>query len=50
MIETKRTKSKKKKSAKPIDFQKEKSARDFQKAIETGELYKELRPKKEKKN
>ena len=38
------------KNNKLIDFQKEKSARDFQKAIKTGKLYKELRPKKEKKN
>ena len=33
-----------------IDFQKEKSARDFSKSIENESLYEELRPKKEKKN
>ena len=32
-----------------IDFQKEKSARDFSKSIENESLYEELRPKKEKK-
>jgi hypothetical protein len=49
MNDTKK-KPKQKKKSKLIDFQKEKSARDFQKAIETGELYRELRPKDEKKN
>lgn len=49
MNESKKPKKPKKKSN-LIDFQKEKSARDFQKAIKTGELYKDLRPKKEKKN
>jgi len=46
----KKPKSKKKKSAKPIDFQKEKSARDFIKSIENGSLYEQLKPKKETKN
>jgi hypothetical protein len=40
----------KKKTVKPIDFQKEKSARDFSKSIENESLYEELKPKKEKKN
>ena len=44
MSESKKPKSKKK-TVKPIDFQKEKSARDFIKAIKTGELYKELKKK-----
>lgn len=49
MSDPKKPKSKKKKS-KLIDFQKEKSARDFIKEIETGELYRQLKPKNEKKN
>ncbi len=44
----KKVKSKKKKSN-IIDFRKEKSAKDFIKSIETGELYEELRPKKKPK-
>lgn len=43
-------KPKQKKKSNLVDFQKEKSVKDFIKAIETGELYKELKPKKEKKN
>ena len=38
------------KNNKLIDFQKEKSAKDFSESIKTGSLYKELKPKKEKKN
>ena len=51
MIETKRTKPKKKNIV--VDFIKalsEKSASEFENDISTGKLYKELRPKKEKKN
>lgn len=41
----------KKKPVKPIDFQKAlalKSAEEFSNEIKTGELYKELKPKKSK--
>jgi hypothetical protein len=43
-------KKKPKKKSNLVDFQKEKSARDFSKSIENDSLYEELRPKKEKKN
>lgn len=49
MSESKKPKSKKK-TVKPIDFQKEKSARDFSKSIENESLYEELKPKKVSKN
>jgi hypothetical protein len=48
MIESKRTKSKKKKSV-VIDFIKavsEKSTREFEKDVSTGKLYEQLKPKK----
>ena len=38
-------KKKPKKKSNLIDFQKEKSAREFQEEIKTGSLYKELRKK-----
>jgi hypothetical protein len=41
-------KKKTKKKSNLVDFQKEKSAKDFSNSIMTGELYKELRPKKSK--
>ena len=48
LVKTLKGLEKPKKKDNLIDFQKEKSARDFSKSIETGELYKELRPKKSK--
>ena len=51
MIETKRTKPKKKKSV-VVDFIKalsEKSAKEFEQDIISGKLYDELKPGKEKK-
>ena len=41
-------KKKPKKKSNLVDFQKEKSARDFSNSIMTGELYNELKPKKAK--
>ena len=41
-------KKKPKKKSNLVDFQKEKSAKDFSNSIMTGELYKELKPKKAK--
>lgn len=41
-------KPKPKKKSNLIDFQKEKSAKDFSESIKTGSLYKELKPKKAK--
>ena len=38
-------KKKPKKKSNLIDFQKEKSAKDFSKEIETGDLYKQLKKK-----
>lgn len=37
-----------KKKSNLVDFQKEKSAKDFSESIKTGSLYKELKPKKAK--
>ena len=45
MSDPKKQSKKPKKKSNLVDFQKEKSARDFQKAIKTGELYKELKKK-----
>lgn len=51
--DTENLKKLKSKKSNPVDFQKaraRKSANEFTDSIKTGSLYKELRPKKEKKN
>lgn len=50
MSESKKQSKKPKKKSNLVDFQKEKSARDFSKSIENESLYEELKPKKVSKN
>ena len=50
MNDTKKQSRKTKKKSNLVDFQKEKSARDFSKSIENESLYEELKPKKVSKN
>ena len=49
LVKTLKGLEKPKKKDNLVDFQKEKSASDFIKEIKTGELYKQLRPNKSKK-